>query len=255
MILECPAVAFRAYETERKATKKMQRGTLIDQLVLGGRQYEVCEPVLKSGPRKGQISDNWLSADAKEMQANCVARGYLPVLHGELDSALEAAGRVRAKLLADGIELENEQQCHRQFNVKWDSIVPCEGTLDLLWLVKAIVGCDDLKVSETANPRQLRSHIYEQGWHIQAAAYEEARRAAFPGHTMGPHNLLIVDEKHDIISRVPLGESYMEAGRADWTLAQKLWRNCWASGHWPEYSQAPIQAPRWVMETIYGQGE
>jgi hypothetical protein len=161
---------------------------------------------------------------------------------------------VRAKLLTKGIDLDDSERCAKQLELAWFGTrgVLCAGKLDIHWFQDRASLCVDLKATETANPAFLERQIFEQGWHVQAAAYEEARRKCFTGRTIGPHFLCIVDEKHDIVSVVPMGESYIECVRRDWEAAQRIWVNCWSTGNWPEYSEAPIEAPRYVRERCFG---
>lgn len=256
LLSECPAEAKKLYDEGMKATKRMQRGTLVDQILFGGAQYEVVEPRLKSGENKGKVATDWKGAEAKAMKEEIESRDgdWFAVLPSELESARRLAGMARARLLEQGLDL-NEAQCLKQHTLQWESIVPCEGTPDNIVLFKKSGRVDTIDAKLTdANPQRLFGHIYEQGWHIQGASYQEGcntLRSGF-GANFGRHWILAIDEKHDGVSLVPLSPAYMDIGRGDWQRCQIIWARCWESGVWPWYSQAEATPPRWVMNKAYG---
>lgn len=256
LLSESPAVAKRQYDEGLKATRRMQRGTLVDQLLFGGAQFEVVEARLKSGPRKGEVAEDWKGAEAKSLKEEIEARegDWFAVLPKELESARELAGRARARLLEQGLDI-NAAKCMRQHTLEWNSLVPCEGTPDTIVLMEKSGRVDTIDAKLTdANPKRLFGHIYEQGWHIQGAAYQEAcntLRSGF-GANFGRHWILAIDEKHDCVSLVPLSSAYMELGRRDWSDCQRIWARCWDTGVWPDYSQNEAVPPRWVMNQAYG---
>lgn len=256
LIAHCPHVAKKAYDEGVKVTKAMDRGSLVDQLLFGGAQYEVIAPRLKSGERKGEVATDWKGAEAKAMKAEIEAREgrWLAVLANELESARALAGQARAKLLERGLDI-SQAKCMRQHTMQWDSIVPCEGTPDTIVLMEKSGRVDTIDAKLTdANPDRLFPHIYEQGWHIQGAAYQEACNTLREGYraNFGRHWLLAIDEPHDCVSLVPMSQAYMEIGRHEWALAQKIWFRCWDTGQWPAYHEGEAVPPRWVTNKVYG---
>lgn len=255
LVLDCPAYAKKVYDEERKATKAMRRGTLIDQLVFGGREYEVVEARLKSGARKGELATNWLCKEAKEAKEEIEARGWLAVLPCELESAQATAGRVKACLLEHGIDIDSGE-CMKQHTLQWQGETANEGTPDLIMKFRQTGRIDtvDMKVTD-CHPDRLGAQIYDQGWHIQAGAYQDAMnhlRNHLLGN-LGRHWLLVVDEKRDIVTMRPMAEDYMELGRRDWFRAQRLWKQCWETGQWPEFPPEPVTMPRHVRYKAYGE--
>jgi hypothetical protein len=256
-LLKCPAIARHRLETERKkATKAMERGTLVDQLVFGGANFHTVSARLKSGPKKGELATNWQCAEAQEQAKEARARGQVPVFEHELEAAQQVAGAVRARLLEEGIELG---QCIKQDTVQWTSRlgVECEGTPDLAYLVREGLKAHsyvhkvitiDLKVGENADPEYLDDHIYNMGWDIQGAAYQEAMAFLYPeAEGRGAHWVLASDANPpNCITFAPLSPAYLAIGQARWERGQHLWVACQATGVWPEYVNRPLSPSKRV---------
>lgn len=252
-LLKCPAIAKHRLDVERKKpTKSMERGTLVDQLVFGGANFHTVSARLKSGPNKGELATTWQCAEAREAATAARARGQVPVFEHELEAAQQVAGAVRARLLAEGIELE---RCVKQDTVQWTSRlgVECEGTPDLVYLVwnhASVIRwvCIDLKVGENADPEHLDDHIYNMGWDIQAAAYYEALSSLYPeAEGRGEHWVLASDANApNPITFEPLSPAYMAVGQARWERGQQVWIKCHETGEWPEYPRRSLTPSRRV---------
>lgn len=247
-------VAWELTEERRKATSKMNRGTLIDQLVFGQTNYHTVTAPYASGPRKGQPAEDWTSKAAKDERAAAEERGQLPVLQHELDNAREVAGGIRAALMAEDIDLST---CVVQHTIQWDGPggVKCEGTPDLYFVHRDEEGAPicvdtiDLKTGDNANPEWLDGHVHAMGWDIQAAAYQEAVHSLFPeANQRGQHWLLVAEcEGPRCITFEPLSSAYMDIGYSRWTKACLTWKQCIETGVWPEYPKRPISPSRSVM--------
>lgn len=239
LVSECPAVGKAAYDAEqRKATRAMERGSLVDQLVFGGAQFHVIDSRYKSGPRKGQPVEDMAGGDAKEQAAKARAEGFIPVLPHELEAARELAGLIRSRLLEEGIELD---ACEKQKYVEWTTAkgCPAAGTPDLGYLHDTI----DLKVGHTANPDRLEQHLYDQGWHIQGAAYQESRGSR------GRHWLVCAETKSgaSCVTVCPLSSAYLAIGLRAWERAQEIWIRGWERNEWPEYQSRPLMPSNSVL--------
>lgn len=243
-------------EERRKPTNAMRRGTLIDQLVFGQRNYHTVSATYASGPRKGEQVTDWTGGDARAQRKDAEERGQIAVLEHEIDAAREIAGGIRAVLLREDIELAD---CLVQTELEWDGPhgVACRGTPDLYYVHRdgdgnlICIDTIDLKIGENADPEWLDNHVYAMGWHIQGAAYQEAvhAQAAAHGHVRrGTHWLLVAEvDGPRCITFQPLSEAYMDLGREDWSRACAIWQQCVHTGVWPEYEPRPIHPSNSVM--------
>lgn len=241
LLTECPLIALQALEGERRhGNKAMRRGTLVDQLVFGGAQYEVVSEVYKSGPRKGQEATDWTGTAAREKRDAIEARGYVPCLPAELEAAQELAGRIKAELLLAGLDLG---KCTIQETMQWQTPlgVAAEGTYDAAFAIEGgnLIHTIDLKVGEDANPEKLDNQVDAMMWDMQGAVYQEAltvTRGSF-----GSHWICRVDANTKIVGLYPLDEGYMHLGLKKWEAAQAIWRRCVEKNEWPQYARRPIR--------------
>ena len=233
IVMECPAIAKAVYDGEHRApSRAMEKGTLVDQLVFGGANFHVIDAA------------DYRTKKAQTERDEARESGMVPVLADEFEPARKLAGNIKSRLLMEGIDLE---QCEKQRTLKWTSEggVDCEGTPDLCLKNITI----DLKVGHTANPDKLEQHLYDQGWHIQGAAYQEAVRYNSVGEYPGRHYLVCAETKSgaDCITIAPLSPAYIDLGMRAWRRAQVIWVQCWATNEWPEYTSRPLQPPRNVL--------
>lgn len=251
-------------EMTRKASKAMQRGSLVDQLVFGGAAYQVVDATYKSGPRKGQQCADWLATEAVKQKHEILARGQLPVLQSELDKAQTIAGRVKSILLEANFAPE---RCRSQHTLQWVSAlgVECEGTPDFYHVLSSRdagrgpdelgntppvrVDTFDLKVVESCNPDYLDKHVADMGWDIQGAAYQEAVHANWSTvQQRGMHWILAIEAESLVAVLCPLSEAYLEFGKMRWERAQHVWRACIESNTWPGYKSRYLVPPNYLIE-------
>lgn len=231
LVQECPAIAKAVYDGEQRApSRAMEKGTLVDQLVFGGSNFHVID------------ADSYRTKKAQEERDTARENGMVPVLADEFEPARKLAGNIKSRLLMEGIDLG---ACEKQKTLQWTSAegVECEGTPDLFIGANTV----DLKCGHTANPDKLEQHLYEMGWHIQGAAYQEAVRSdSGPG---GRHYLVCAETKSgaDCITIAPLSPAYIELGMRAWRRAQHIWVQCWTTNEWPEYTARPLQPTKNAM--------
>ena len=233
LVMECPAVAKAQYDQEqRKPSRAMEKGTLVDQLVFGGSNFHVID------------ADSYRTKKAQEERDTARDNGMIPVLAEEFEPARRLAGSIKSRLMMEGLDLE---KCDKQQTLQWitDEGVAAEGTPDLAFEVDTV----DLKVGFTANPDKLEQHVYEMGYHIQGAAYQEARRSHLKSDRRGRHWIVAAETKSgaDCITIAPLSPAYIEIGMRAWRRAQMIWVKCWETNEWPEYTSRPLQPTKNVM--------
>jgi hypothetical protein len=265
-------------EMKRKESKQMRRGSLVDQLVFGGANYQVVDAKLKSGPRKGQPADDWMGTEAKEQRAEIISRGMLPVLPCELEKAQVVAGRVKSILLEADFAPE---RCRSQHTLQWTTGlgVEAEGIPDFYHVLSygrelydpqryhadrehdrtkpdelgntppVRVDSFDLKVVESCNPDWLDSHVADMGWDIQGSAYQEAVHANWSTvQQRGNHYILAVEAESLVAVLCPLSEAYLEFGSIRWQRAQRIWQECIETNTWRGYKSRPLVPPMWRIE-------
>lgn len=235
LVMDCPAIAKAQYDAERRApSRAMEKGTLVDQLVFGGSNFHVID------------ADSYRTKKAQEERDTARENGMVPVLAEEFEPARKLAGLIKSRLALEGLELD---KCAKQHTVQWQTPegVLAEGTPDLF------LGADtiDLKVGHTANPDKLEQHIYEMGYHIQGAAYQEAVSYRADGEyaATGRHWLVCAETKSgaDCITIAPLSPAYIDLGMRAWRRAQMIWVKCWQTNEWPEYTARPLQPTKNAM--------
>lgn len=254
LLTECPAIVRATLDGERRAgSKAMRRGSLVDQLVFGCAQYEVVEPRLKSGKRKGEISTNWLTEEAKEMKAEVESRGFIPCLEHELDAAHDLAGRIKAEMILQGLPLTGGK-FELQRHVQWSTLggVAAEGTIDAVWLDDRWANTFDLKVGESCNPDHLDDQVDRMFWDMQGAAYQEACGAVFK--RQGRHWIIRADADSKLVGIYPLSEGYMGMGAGKWSAAQRIWQQCLVSNEWPQYKRRAIAPSQRAIQRAIERG-
>lgn len=246
LLTECPAVARHQLDNpeQKKVTREMDMGSLVDAFVFGGATYHTIS------------ADDYRKKATQEERDAARERGQIPILEREIEPARRLAGAIRAKLLEIGFDLEH---CLKQHHMKWTSPeqphigeggVLCAGTPDLAELRPREWLTIDLKVGGDISPDYLDRHIVNQGWHIQAAAYQEAGHVLHPEtQGRGGHWLLAAETSGAmLIELYPFSEMMLDMGRHAWARAQRIWRKCQETGEWPGYQARPLMPPNYAYE-------
>lgn len=254
LLTECPAIVRAVLDGERRAgSKAMRRGSLVDQLVFGGAQYEVVEARLKSGKNKGDLATNWQCAEAREKKEEVESRGWIPCLEHELSAAQDLAGRIKAEMILQGLAL-NGAKFELQKHLQWTTLggVEAEGTIDAVIVDDKWANTFDLKVGESCNPDHLDSQVDSMFWDMQGAAYQEACAAVYK--TQGRHWIIRADADSKLVGIYPLSEGYMSLGAAKWAAAQRIWEVCLETNEWPQYKRRPIAPTQRAIQRAIERG-
>jgi hypothetical protein len=256
----CPAVLKKRIDSERRQTKAMAAGSLVDYVLFGRTdRFEVVDARYKTGKRQGMPAEDWQCGEAQEQADLIRARGLLPVLECELEAAEDEAAPVRRKL--DAMSRERGGMLLEQPKMTWTSElgVECEGTPDVV-LLEHVQGTTWVTVIDIKRTDQrmnkLARQVHAMGWDVQAAAYREGAlyNERLSRNVGGDAD--VVYRGHIILSVDPAGETepcarplepmYLEIGRRRWERAQTIWNQCLDTDSWPGYEEKPIAAPFYI---------
>lgn len=227
-------------EEQVEARRRLEFGTLVHAALLGERDDRIVECDF----------ENWLTKLAKEKKAAARAAGRIPVLPKDIERARDFADRVRPKLLAEGIDL-SEDDSGRRFNeqpIEWtEEGVICRAMFDHVDLANGVIV--DLKTTGIAHPDQLRRYAVDRGYDLQHAAYTSALehlhqryegrvRFVFAFCEVGSADVILVE----------LGGDFAQLGRQRWARALRTWRRCIEANEWPGYPRrVTLECPEWAL--------
>lgn len=243
LLYECPAVVAQNIDDprSRKVTKKMKDGSTVHSMVFGGAPLHTIQAKKKDGTRATDFRSPAAAEEAKAVAEN----GYIPVFAHELPKLEEAAAALRSQLAAFGLKPE---QCEIEQSREWVTPegIKAAGTPDIrmcgdVWIT------GDAKYGDTANPIKVIRKVFDMGYDIQAAAYEEeARQNGWQGRYM--HVLINGENAAPFCTTVlPLRESFLQLGRMRWAAAKAIWKKCMQEDHWPEYKSHEIGPDVWML--------
>lgn len=234
------AAARRAAEAPSSAPSgAAEWGTLVHALAVGGRQVRYVD------------APDWRSAAARAARDEAAAAGEIAALRSVHERACLAAQAALHMIDDAALGTGSMGLPTTESRVQWTADgCPCAGTLD--WVSGNVIL--DLKTT-SATRSEFGAHVYRYGYDIQAAAYLEAMSAIHPG-VPWRYALVVVPEDPADAWWAPLSGAYLEVGRARWSAAKKIWRQCLETGQWPgPESGAAIEPPNWVIartEEDYG---
>jgi hypothetical protein len=254
----------------RVPTKAMEEGSLMDQLLFGGGNFqELGECTKRSGPNKGEtfMPEDYSTKDAQEQRDRIRARGMIPVLASEVAEALEQAQGVRETLLRHGIDLYREHtkclgepigeridRLYTQPLVQWPGR---HGTLDILEIQ---AGCTwriiDTKLSQRCDEEWVQSQAAKMGWDVQAGAYYEAcvEGLGLDPAKFGGYGLCVCEKRSGLSMSAMhwLTPMYLECGKALWERCKTVWGQALASDEWPgALDTAKLEPPGFHVSRIF----
>lgn len=227
----------------RKATKVMDRGTVVHSILLGNRADIV---VLDY--------DNYRTKAAQEARDRAAEQGETPVLRKDYEYWLKDAEKIKAELAGDfGIHFEgiSEACIYWQDHAPNGEQVECRSMLDHLEIFNGHAHIYDLKTTTNASPGHVTKSIINYGYDVQAAAYIRAVTESDPS-LAGRIDYTIVfieDSPAQAITPVKLSEGFLTVGRQKWDRALHIWEQCLRRNSWPCYADSTItlQPPDWYV--------
>ncbi len=238
IVEKSPLHAKVARDSEREATKNMDRGAVIHRLVLGkGKSFTAVD------------ADDWRTNKAKDARDAARAQGLVPVLAKHLDEHRVAAEKIREELARRGFHLDGDSEVAVQWH---EGETLCRSMFDHVWLKRGSVGTIlDLKITDDASPDFVERNSERLGYAIQAAAYTRALTALRP-ELAGRVDFLFAFCEPETpwamnISR-PDG-AFRAIGEARWLRAVQMWERCLRTNEWPAYGDGvnALTVPRWVL--------
>lgn len=248
-----PAAAPRAQETPRlhqstaKTLIRCPKRAWLEHPMLGGQRHESTAAMLDgclferliTGYGIDEIevidADSFRTKAAQEQRDAALAARRMPVLASKFEGLSRSAGIIAEKLVERIPEWADAQD---QVYLEWESNgVLCAGTLDRLLLADDTYTIIDLKSTADAYPDACARTVTKYGYDIQEAAYREAIETLHPrlaGRGQFVFAFYETQEPYCVTPCVTTGQM-QRLGRARWDRAKALWRECMASGVWPEY--------------------
>lgn len=231
-----------------KPSKEMAFGSLVDCLVLTPDEYVdrfVIEPdtypSAKEGDKPWSNNATFCKAWHKEQKAS----GKTIITPEQLSNA----NLVVQKLNDHPIISTVLKGCSTQVAISavWDADgfkIPLRGCIDIAPIADPFTQwLFDLKVYESANPRKWANSVYDYALDVQAALYLDIWNAAIPAgeafrNSFG--HVIVEPESPFFMCPRMLSTSFIEAGRAKYESALRLYCECLADNHWPGYSESTL---------------
>lgn len=245
LLTSSPLHAYRAHPklggVSRKATKSMDNGTVIHDLLLNGGTLEgiVVLPY-----------DDYRKKDAQADRDAVIASGRIPVKQADYDELVGAAGYIATRLASMDITFPGQTEGVLTWDERADcgTIVRCRARIDH-WLAPQI---DDLKTTQSAHPKAIVRSMIDHGYDIQAAAYLSGIEKKFPELAgRAAFRFLFVEtvEPFLVTPVVPSG-SMLALGRSKWRRAINLWAKCLNTNTWPGYVEGTYTAyaTNWALQ-------
>lgn len=252
----CPADLLWEIENERAVTKAMETGSLVDQMVFGGRNYHVINARVaikkeKGQPQRYKEATDLRGTEAKEQAEAARARGQIPCFQHEAEAAERTAGLVRAELNLMGIDLSSPDVfCQRELEWSSPGGFPCRGTPDVFFVRDGRAYTVDLKIGQQAAPDDLERLVWSMCWDVQGATYQEGVCAVM-GCKPGEHWLVRGTTKGaKVVTKCPLDDEFMEMGRDRLDWCRNVFRWCVEHDEWPEYDARPLVPQAWMKGIV-----
>ncbi len=224
----------------KKATKAMDNGSVVHNLVLGaGKPFAVLN------------FDDYRTNAAKDARDAAIADGKTPILGKHHDEAALTAVKILAGLKARGLMLDGLSECAFQWEEASSSgPVQCRGMMDHVITDRGVI--IDLKIVANAAPTSVMKSAENFGYAIQAAAYTRALvklRPELAGKVQFLFAFCEADAPYDMNLCRPDG-SFEELGERRWLRAVEKWGACLAADDFPGYGGGAvnyISPPTWAL--------
>lgn len=214
-VMECPSCHS---QTDSQACRKCKR-------------YRVAVPVKKPWDFGATACKEWRDEHG-------LARTGRQEIKGELfRSANRAANIMLADShFADVLKASRKQVMLRGFydDAETGLRIPVKCLIDLVPPEKFLA---DLKTCTCAHPRAWAKHVYQFGYHVQAARHLDLWNAAHGDTRQSFHHYIQESFEPFESAKRMLSAEFINIGRQSYVRALKRYAKCLKTGEWPGYDQ------------------
>lgn len=242
LLLETPAHAKQKHPKladsyKPRHTDAMDEGTALHQMLLGDDRCDILD------------YDSFRTNDAKAARDDSRAAGRVPVLRHKWDEISELGASLKSQVAGFPIDPPLFVDGMAEQTIVWDEPngITCRARLD--WLRTDYRTIDDLKKSRTAQPNQFQRQLYTLGYHIQAAFYVRACKAAFGVEPVFRWVAIEATPPYALtVHTLRSGSDAMDYAQHKVTEACEIWQACLESGEWPSYPLVAhdVELPPWL---------
>lgn len=191
-------------------------------------------------------ADDWRTKDAKEQREAAHAEGKIPLLHTEVEHAINMAEVVASHPVASPIFTQGRAEMS-MWAEDPDTGVLLRGRSD--WLAdNGDLG--EYKTSVTANPAELQRLFWKYGYHMQAAWYRSLVISL--GLSDNPRFRFVVQEKTPpyLVTVIEYDDEALVEGRRLNRAAIDLYAECVRTDSWPDYGTEThlLSLPLWALD-------
>jgi len=238
--------AHYAYREPRESTRNMEIGTAIHTALLEPERFRADYVLLRD------VADRRSSAykeATKAHPASNVLTGSEADLVSGMQEAVYANPQARLALTQEGCTeaslFVNDPETGVLVRVRFDLLTESGEAYDL-------------KKCQDARPDVFSRSIYNYGYHIQSAFYQDVYEWA-TGKPLACFKIIAVEERlpHSVMV-YRLDDTAIAEGRREYREALNLYATCVESGEWPSYECAEdelIGLPEWVVRKMENEME
>lgn len=231
ILTTCPA-KFKFEQENRIQKRCFDLGRAGHLMVLEPEKIDSELVIVRGFTKDGKPSSGYSSADAKAQREAAYSAGKTPVLPEEYD-ALKA---MRDALWNDPVMSKAFQNGATEKSLIWqcaETGVWCRMRPDFLPNHSAFM--TDYKTTTDASPAKFERHMYDMGYHQQAAWYSEGYEAIFG---VKPDNFWFVAQEKTapfLTGAYRVTAEGLEIGHMLNIRARRIFKWCSDAGHWPGY--------------------
>ena len=226
----------------KKQTDEMRFGSICHSMLLGkGSKYQVA-PIFRTA--KGEISEGWKSAEAKDWKSDIEAMGIIPITRQEESEAQECVVQWAKQINDFGLGyLLKGQQYEKYLSWKEESFpeplierrppIECRAMLDILTEDWREIW--DIKTMPRAHPRKVISKIMDEGLPLRSEFYKRAVERIKPelaGKVKHGFLFCSVESPFAVIPVYELDGRFQLVGKKQVERAIKTWGECLRSNKW-----------------------
>ncbi len=243
LVLETPAHAKQKHprlmdgDYVQKYSDAMDEGTALHQMLLGDDRCDILD------------FDAFRTNEAKDARDLSRSLGRVPLLRKKWDEIALLGDSLKEQVSAFPIEPKLFVEGRAEQTIVWNEPngITCRARLD--WLRTDYLCIDDLKKSRSANKRDFHKTIYSLGYHIQAAFYVRACKAAFGVEPLFRWVAIESDPPYAMtVHTLRPNSDAMDYAQHKVTEACEIWQACLESGEWPAYPLVAheVELPPWL---------